>query len=77
MTVEIKNRWTDEVLFECEAPDSLSGPPRLGYAAIEAVKAHANLTGADLKRADLTGAFIHFPDQINAELSGPASKGRE
>ncbi|PRG69760.1 pentapeptide repeat-containing protein, partial [Burkholderia multivorans] len=49
MKIEILNRWTLKVIFECEA-DSMK-------AAVElAIKQGTYLSGADLRGADLRGA---------------------
>ena len=47
---QIKNRWDESVLFECEVPDDISSglsTPR--YALGQAVKAYANLADAKWK----------------------------
>jgi hypothetical protein len=51
---EIKSRWTGGVLFTAELAASYASKPddvKLGAAVKEAVKARANLTGADLTGA--------------------------
>ena len=53
---KIKNRWDESVLFECEVPDDISSGLSTRYALGQAVKAYANLTGANLADANLTGA---------------------
>ena len=62
MKIEIKNRWTGEVQFSCEA-----GSMKLGIKA--AISAGADLTGADLTGADLTGADLTGADLTGANLT--------
>jgi len=66
--MQIKNRWTQEVLFE-NADDNVRD------TVIAAVKEKADLTGADLcgadlTRADLTGAYLRGAYLPGADLTG-------
>ena len=63
MKIEIKNRWNGSVLFACE-----TGSMKL---AVEmAIKARANLTGANLTHVDLTGADLTGANLTHADLTG-------
>lgn len=53
---QIKHRFTDAMLFECELPAELANSDasfQLGFAVKKAVKASANLTDANLTGANL------------------------
>ena len=53
MKIEIKNRWTGEVIYACEA-----GSMKLAVKA--AIEAKANLRWADLRGANLSGADLDY-----------------
>ena len=61
MLIQIKNRWSLEVMFECEA-DSMR------IAVDLAVSKRANLRGAYLHGADLSGAYLRDADLRYAYL---------
>ena len=63
MPVEIKSRFTNEVLFSGEYAS-------LKDAVVAAVKAGANLCGADLRGAYLRGANLRGADLCGANLRG-------
>ena len=67
MPVEIKSRFTNEVLFSGEYAS-------LKDAVVAAVKAGANLCGADLRGADLCGANLRGANLGGADL-GSANLG--
>jgi hypothetical protein len=75
---QIKQRFTDDVLFECELPvevETQSYGLKLGFAVNAAVKAGANLAGAylaraDLADADLSGAYLAGANLAGADLVG-------
>ena len=73
MKIEILNRWTLKVIFECEA-DSMKVAVELackqGADLSDANLRGANLRGADLSGADLRGAYLR-----NADLSGANLRG--
>ena len=56
MKQQIKHRYTDAVLFECDVPDDVSSGLRMRHALEKAVSERANLAGAYLARANLAGA---------------------
>ena len=58
--IQIKNRYTDEVIFECEGS--------IKEAVEKAVREKANLREADLIRADLSGADLWGADLSGANL---------
>lgn len=59
MKHQIKHRYTDAVLFECEVPDDLQALGlAMRHALEQAVKSRANLSGAYLSDANLSGAKI-------------------
>ena len=62
-TIKILNRWTDAVLFECEAPEGLESGLHMRHALEKAVSSRAylsgaNLSGANLSDANLSGAYL-------------------
>ena len=63
MLIEIKNRWSQNVMYACEA-ENMRG------AVLEAVSKRANLRGADLSSAYLRGADLSGADLRGAYLSG-------
>jgi hypothetical protein len=71
MQFEIRNRWTGNVQIaaEVECDTDASTPIKLGLAVRWAVKAKANLSGADLSWANLSGADLSWADLSRADLS--------
>ena len=69
MKVQIKNRWTGAVLFECYVPHGVESSLAMRYALEEAVKAGADLTGANLTGANLTSANLAGSDLTGADLT--------
>ncbi|WP_186158948.1 pentapeptide repeat-containing protein [Burkholderia gladioli] len=73
MKIEILNRWTLKVMFECEA-DSMKVAVELackqGADLRGADLSGADLSGADLSGADLRGAYLRGADLSGAYLSG-------
>ena len=66
-TVEIKNRFTGDVMFTAQVEAGLSKDRKLGAAVRLAVKADAvladaNLAGANLAGANLSGAYLAGAD---------------
>ena len=62
MNIEIKHRFTNNVLFACEAEN-------MKAAVIEAVGKKVNLSRANLSGADLSGAKLSRADLSGAKLS--------
>ncbi len=67
---QIKNRWNDSVLFECEVPDDTASGLRTRHALEKAVASGANLSGANLAGANLTGANLAGANMAGANLTG-------
>ena len=65
MLIEIKNRWSQNVMYACEAENMRS-------AVLEAVSKRAYLSGADLSGAYLSGAYLS-----GAYLSGAYLRGAD
>jgi hypothetical protein len=63
--IEIKNRWTGNILFEY-----LSENNTIKKTVSEAIKSEANLRGANLCGADLYGADLYGADLCGADLCG-------
>ena len=63
--IEIKNRWTGNILFEY-----LSENNTIKKTVSEAIKSEANLRGADLRRADLRRADLCGANLYGADLRG-------
>ena len=75
MKVQIKARFTDAVLFECEIFDSSEYPLR--EAVVAAVAKKTDLHGADLRGADLSGAYLSGADLRGAYLRGADLRGAD
>jgi hypothetical protein len=75
-TIQIKNRWTGEVMFTADVEAGLgTAGLKLGAAIKIAVKAGADLAGAylagaDLADADLAGAYLARAYLAGANLAG-------
>ena len=68
-TIQIKHRFTDAVLFECEAPEGMSSGLQMRHAVERAVLAGANLARANLARANLDGANLARANLARANLA--------
>jgi len=81
--MQIKNRWTNETIFENDSDNmrdtviaalksgaNLIGANLSGANLIRAHLSGANLSGADLSGADLSRAHLSGADLIGADLSG-------
>ncbi len=69
MKVEIKHRYTNEVLFSCDVSDDVASGLHMRHALEKATASRANLSGADLSRANLSGADLYGADLSGADLS--------
>jgi len=65
MIIEIKNFYTDAVVFSCDVPDSLDSGLRM-RAALE----KATASGAYLRDANLRGAYLRGANLRDANLRG-------
>ena len=70
MKYEIKNRWTEEVLFTCDVPEGMESGMIARHAVETAITDGADLRGADLRGADLRGADLRGADLYGANLRG-------
>jgi hypothetical protein len=79
-TMEIKHRHTGDVLFSADLPAEHDGAGidvQIGVAVKLAVKARANLTGADLTGANLSRANLTDADLARADLTGANLTGAD
>ena len=88
MKIEIRNRWTNEVIYSAEAESlkaALATCAKLGANLRSANLSGANLSGANLRSAilsgaDLSGANLRSADLYGADLYGAdlyGAKGSE
>ncbi len=68
-TIQIKNRYTNEVIFESETATTIK------ETVEEAVKLRADLSGANLSGANLSGANLSKANLWKANLSGANLSG--
>ena len=68
MKYEIKNRWTDEVLFTCEVPEGMESGMIARYTVETAIAESANLEDANLRGANLYCANLHGANLEDANL---------
>ena len=68
MKHQIKHRFTDAVLFECELPDDTPSGLVTRHALEKAVSSGANLYGANLDGASLDGANLYRANLDGARL---------
>jgi len=67
---QIKHRYTDAVLFECDVPDDIQqSGMAMRYALEKATEVRANLSGANLRGANLSGANLRGANLSDANLS--------
>ena len=67
---QIKHRWNNPVLFECDVPDDMESRLHARYALEKAVESDANLTDANLAGAKLADANLAGAKLIGANLAG-------
>ena len=76
MKHQIKHRYTDAVLFECDVPECVQASgTATRYTLEKAVKDGANLDGADLTCANLRGANLSGANLGGAYLFGANLSG--
>ena len=75
MKYEIKNRWTDEVLFTYEVPEGMESGMIARYAVEAAIAEGANLRGANLEGANLRGANLEGANLEGVNLRGANLRG--
>jgi hypothetical protein len=76
-THQIKHRYTDAVLFECEVADELDSGLRTRFVLEKATQSDANLRGANLRGANLRGANLSGAYLRGANLSGANLRGAD
>ena len=69
-TIQIKHRYTNAVLFECEVPDGIESGLHMRHALEKACDSGANLSGANLRGAYLRGANLSGAYLTGAYLTG-------
>jgi hypothetical protein len=72
MKFEIKDRWTNTTVFECELPAEVAAKSygeRLGYAVQQAYNSGVSLIKANLSNANLIGADLYRVNLIDANLT--------
>jgi uncharacterized protein YjbI with pentapeptide repeats len=77
MKVQIKHRFTDAVLFECDVPDDIDSGLHTRHALEKAAQSRTNLSGADLSGADLIGANLIGTNLSGADLIGAYLSGAD
>ena len=75
MKHEIKNRFTDEVLFSCEVPEGMESGMIARHAVEAAIANGANLEDANLRGANLRGANLEGADLRGANLEDANLRG--
>ncbi|MER0131242.1 pentapeptide repeat-containing protein [Acinetobacter baumannii] len=65
---EIKNRFTQEVLFTCDVPEGMESGMIARHALESAIADDADLRDADLRDANLRGADLRGADLRGADL---------
>ena len=68
--IQIRHRYTDVVLFECDAPDVLDSGLHMRHALEKATGARADLRGANLSGANLSDTNLSSANLRGADLSG-------
>lgn len=77
MKVQIKDCFTEAVIFECEVPEGIQSGMALRHALEKAVEQKANLRGANLRGADLGGADLGGANLSGANLRGADLSGKK
>ena len=79
MQFDIRNRYTESVLFTAEIACAEDAPAsvKIGLAVIWAVRTGAYLRGADLRGAYLSGAYLRRAFLREADLSGGTLSGAD
>jgi hypothetical protein len=74
-TIQIRHRFTEAVLFECEAPEGIESGLRMRHALEKAAASGAYLRGAYLSGAYLRGAYLSGAYLRGADLRGAYLRG--
>jgi uncharacterized protein YjbI with pentapeptide repeats len=78
--MKILNRFTNSVIFECEAntiKETVEAAVKQGVSLRDANLSGADLRNANLSGADLSGADLRYADLRNANLSGAYLSGAD
>ena len=75
MKIQIKNRWTAEVIFECDA-ESLRVAVELAVSKKVSLRA-SNLRGSNLSGSDLRGSNLRDSNLRDSNLSGSNLRGSD
>ena len=75
MKHQIKHRYTDAVLFECDVPDDMESGLRTRHVLEKAVGSRAYLSGANLSGANLSDANLSYANLSGANLRGANLRG--
>ena len=75
--IEIKNRFTDKILFEYEKEGNSVKDTVVKAIRSDAYLRGAYLRGADLRDADLRGAYLRGADLRDADLRGAYLRGAD
>ena len=75
MKSQIKHRYTDAVIYECELPDDTPSGMVTRLTLENATAKGADLRGADLEGADLQGAYLRGAYLEGAYLQGANLRG--
>lgn len=70
INIQIKRRYSDAVIFECNAPEGMYGGLHMRHALEKAAGARANLAGAYLAGANLARAYLAGANLARANLDG-------
>lgn len=76
MKHQIKNRYTGDVIYECDVPDDLPSGMRARHALESAVRGGANLDGTNLRGAHLSGAYLRDANLSGAKVGGKTVAGK-
>ncbi|MER0117346.1 pentapeptide repeat-containing protein [Acinetobacter baumannii] len=74
---EIKNRFTQEVLFTCDVPEGMESGMIARHALESAIADDADLRDADLRDANLRGADLRGADLRDADLRDANLRGAD
>ena len=74
-TIRIKHRYTNVVLFECEAPEDMPAGLHVRHALEQAVAINASLNYASLNHASLNHASLDGASLDGVSLDGASLRG--
>ena len=78
MKYQIKHRYTDAVLFECDVPEDVQeSGMATRYALEKAAKDGSDLSGSDLSGSDLSDSALRGSDLRGSSLRGSDLRGSD